>query len=74
MKNLRKKYEYLRNQLDDDSDSDHTSSSDDSNESEEEEAKPQKKKAGPRAGVSAEVYGQWNKKSDFKAPIVAKSE
>lgn len=27
-----------------------------------------------RAGVSAEVYGEWNKKEDFKPPVVPKTE
>ena len=35
-----------------------------------------KKKAGnrPRASVSAEAYGNWNKKEEFKAPSYPKSE
>ena len=32
------------------------------------------KKKGPRASVSAEVFGQWNKKEDFKARIIPKSQ
>lgn len=32
------------------------------------------KKKGPRASVSAESFGTWNKKSDFKARVVPKSE
>ena len=32
------------------------------------------KKKGPRASVSAEAFGAWNKKSDFKARVVPKSE
>ncbi len=31
------------------------------------------KKAGPRSSVSAEAFGAWNKKSDFKPRIVAKT-
>ena len=35
-----------------------------------------KQKAGsrPRASVSAEAYGNWNKKEEFKAPSYPKSE
>mmetsp|Transcript_15610 Transcript_15610/g.10985 ORF Transcript_15610/g.10985 Transcript_15610/m.10985 type:complete len:234 (+) Transcript_15610:356-1057(+) len=32
------------------------------------------KNKGPRASVSAESFGSWNKKSDFKARVVPKSE
>ena len=31
-------------------------------------------KKGPRSSVSAEAFGAWNKKSDFKPRVVAKSE
>ena len=31
-------------------------------------------KKGPRASVSAEAFGIWNKKSDFKPRVVAKSD
>jgi hypothetical protein len=36
----------------------------------------QKKAAakGPRSSVSAEAFGNWNKKSDFKPRMIAKSE
>ena len=66
----------MKGQLDDDSESEQTpDSSEDSDDSEKEPIKPQtKNKTGPRAGVSAEVYGQWNKKSDFKPPVVPKSD
>jgi cAMP-dependent protein kinase regulator len=33
----------------------------------------QKKNKGPRTSVSAEVFGAWNKKGDFKAPNYPKS-
>ena len=33
-----------------------------------------KYKKGPRASVSAEAFGEYNKKGDFKAQIVNKSE
>lgn len=38
---------------------------------------PQKitnKHAKPRGSVSAEAFGDWNKKGDFKAKVVPKSE
>lgn len=73
VKNLRKKYDFLRSQLDEDDEAEHTPDSEQSEE-EEEEVKPIKKKVGPRAGVSAEAYGEWNKKSDFKPKVVPKSE
>ena len=31
-------------------------------------------KKGPRTSVSAEAFGDWNKKSDFEPRIVKKSE
>lgn len=37
------------------------------------EVKAHHKKKVQRAGVSAEVYGKWNKKGDFVAKVVAKS-
>lgn len=33
-----------------------------------------KYKKGPRASVSAESFGIWNKKEDFKAKVVPKSD
>jgi len=29
---------------------------------------------GPRQSVSAEAFGNWNKKEDFKAPVVPKTD
>jgi len=29
---------------------------------------------GPRGSVSAEAFGNWNKKEEFKAPFYAKSD
>lgn len=34
----------------------------------------QKAKKGPRQSVSAEAYGAWNKKADFKARVIPKTE
>lgn len=31
-------------------------------------------KKGPRSSVSAEAFGMWNKKGDFKAKVVPKSQ
>jgi cAMP-dependent protein kinase regulator len=31
-------------------------------------------KKGPRASVSAEAFGTWNKKEEFKAPFYSKSD
>lgn len=39
-----------------------------------EEVKKQAAKRGPRASVSAEAFGNWNKKEEFKAPFHPKSE
>jgi len=39
-----------------------------------EEVKRSQANRGPRASVSAEAFGNWNKKEEFKAPIYAKSE
>jgi cAMP-dependent protein kinase regulator len=64
---------------DDDNES-HTESSEGSDDSEEEvvhdlaaiKAKTQQR--GPRASVSAEAFGTWNKKEEFKAPFYPKSD
>ena len=73
VKNLRKKYELLKGQVIDDDD--HTESDEDDDESDEEEVKqPAKRPIKQRAGVSAEVFGQWNKKEDFTPPVIPKSE
>ena len=86
MRNMKKKVDYLKDQLDLDpkakgtgqydsgsqTDSDH----DDEDSDEEERQKAVKAKAqkkGQRAGVSAEVYGGWNKKGDFTPKVVAKT-
>ena len=34
---------------------------------------PKISKKGPRASVSAEAFGDWNKKSDFKPRVVQKT-
>lgn len=75
MKNLKKKVDYLKDQLED---QEGGQQSDESDEDEEDdivaEVQPKKKNIkAQRAGVSAEVYGQWNKKGDFKPKVVPKS-
>ena len=50
-------------------DDEHTESEDDEESDDEEEAKPVKRSNKQRQGVSAEVYGEYNKKSDFVAPV-----
>lgn len=37
-----------------------------------EDAHPVRKATGPRAAVSAEAYGEWNKKEDFKPRVIPK--
>ena len=39
-----------------------------------EEVKANAAKRGPRASVSAEAFGNWNKKEEFKAPFYPKTE
>ena len=39
-----------------------------------EEVKRNNAKRGPRASVSAEAFGNWNKKEEFKAPVYPKSQ
>lgn len=53
--------------------SENEKSESESNESFVEEEKLKSKKDNQRSGVSAEVYGQWNKKEDFKPAIVEKT-
>mmetsp|Transcript_18499 Transcript_18499/g.33382 ORF Transcript_18499/g.33382 Transcript_18499/m.33382 type:complete len:391 (-) Transcript_18499:2003-3175(-) len=38
-----------------------------------EDANPVRKATGPRAAVSAEAYGEWNKKEDFKPRVIHKT-
>ncbi len=73
IKNLTKKVEYLKSLLVDNDSDEHSEASDEEEDDEVEEIKPKKKVKGPRAGVSAEVYGEWNKKEDFEPKIVPKS-
>ena len=73
VKNLRKKYELLKSMVVDDEDC--TESDEDDEMSDEEETKvPVKRPIKQRAGVSAEVFGEWNKKEDFQPPVHPKNE
>jgi len=72
IKNLRKKVEYLRSQLKED-EGPLTTESEESGD-EVEEIQPKKKNTKKqRAGVSAEVYGEHNKKGDFQARVIKKT-
>jgi cAMP-dependent protein kinase regulator len=72
LKNLEKKVAYIKDQLNDEED--HTESDQDSDE-EEEEIQPKKKNIKKqRQGVSAEVYGENNKKEDFVPKVFPKSD
>lgn len=51
-----------------------TDESEQDDDSEEEVKAPVKKSTKQRAGVSAEVYGENNKKENFVAPVVPKSD
>ena len=75
MRNLKKKVDYLRQQLEE-ADEGHESHSEEEEEEEDvAEIQPKKKNIkAQRAAVSAEVYGDWNKKGDFKPKKVPKSE
>lgn len=73
VRNLRKKVEYLKDKLQEYED--HDQHSEQSEDEEEEDIQPKKKNIkAQRQGVSAEVYGNWNKKGDFEAKVVPKSE
>ena len=74
MKNLRKQYEYLKSQVNDGG-----KNSDETEESEEESDEEEKVEVKPRPikqrkGVSAEVFGENNKKENFVAPVFEKTE
>lgn len=75
-KNLRKKYEYLKSQVNggDDENSNETEESEQSDEEEEKEAAPVRRPMKQRAGVSAEVFGEHNRKEDFVPPVYPKTD
>ncbi len=71
IRNLSKKVEYLKSQLVEDTGDEEHSASEDEEDDDVDEIKPKKKGVkAPRAGVSAEVYGDWNKKGDFVPKVV----
>ena len=74
LKNLEKKVAYFKDILNEAGDE--TPSEDDEESGDEvEEIQPKKKNIKKqRAGVSAEVYGEFNKKGDFVAKVIAKSD
>ena len=80
MRNLKKKVDFVKDQLDEVeakgefsngslSESDEDDFVDEAGLHKQTEAK----KKGQRGGVSAEAYGKWNKKGDFKPKVIAKS-
>ena len=75
-KNLRKKYEYLKSQVSggDDEHSNETEESEQSDEEEEKEAAPVRRPMKQRAGVSAEVFGEHNRKENFVPPVFPKTD
>jgi len=71
--NLQKKVDYLKSKLKEDAE--HTPSEDDGSDDEEEDIQPKKKNIkAQRQGVSAEVYGEFNKKGDFVPKVIAKGD
>ena len=77
MRNMKKKVDFLRDQLDHPLLDVNTDSASDQDSDEDDTAHiiiHQAKKKGQRAGVSAEVYGLWNKKGDFKPKVVQKNQ
>ena len=72
IKNLQKKIDYYQEALNHNNNTEDNTS--DSNQSEEEEIQPKKKNIKKqRAGVSAEVYGTFNKKGNFQPKVIPKS-
>ena len=73
LRNLEKKVEYLKDQLNDGHAS--QTESDEDSEGDVEDIQPKKKNIKQqRMGVSAEVYGTYNKKADFVAKVIPKSD
>ena len=77
LKNLKKKVDFLKEQIhEEENDGENTHSDDEEDQDEDvEDIQPKKKNIkAQRAGVSAEVYGGWNKKGDFIPKVIPKSE
>jgi len=74
MKNLRKKYEYLKSLVGEHDDGTQTETDESDEDSQEEEVKVPTKPRKQRQGISAEVFGANNRKEDFRPPVFPKSE
>lgn len=73
---MRKKVEYFKDKLADGNggEDEHTDSENEDDDEEVADVQPKKKNIkAQRAGVSAEVYGDWNKKGDFVPKVIKKS-
>jgi len=72
---LKKKVEYLRDQVNEREDASQQSDDEEEDDVAEIDAAKKEKNAkkGQRGGVSAEVYGAWNKKEDFKPRVIEKT-
>jgi len=73
LRNLEKKVAYLKEQLNEEDE--HSKTESDESDDEVEDIQPKKKNIKQqRQGVSAEVYGAFNKKEDFVPKVIEKSE
>lgn len=71
MKNLQKKIDYYKDLLGNNDDKGAVTTEEDESDEDEEEIKPQKKNIKKqRQGVSAEVYGEFNKKENFVPKVI----
>jgi cAMP-dependent protein kinase regulator len=74
IRNLRKKVEYFKAKLEEGGMEEEENSEQSEEEEEVGEVQPKKKNVkAQRAGVSAEVYGDWNKKGHFQPKVVHKN-
>jgi len=75
LRNLKKKVEYYKDLLNEKQDEPEHTPSENESDDEVEDIQPKKKNIkAQRQGVSAEVYGEFNKKGDFKPKVVPKSQ
>ena len=75
LKNLQKKIDYYKDILGQNDDAGAVTTEEDESDEAEEEIQPKKKNIKKqRQGVSAEVYGQFNKKEDFVPKVVPKTD
>ena len=71
MKNLQKKIDYYKDILGNNDDKGAVTTEEDESDEEEEEIQPKKKNIKKqRQGVSAEVYGEFNKKENFVPKVI----